>query len=147
MKSFTFWSRWLLVVSIVVAVFGTFMALFNGTTAFSILNDQINPVFWENDELPEAVNAFQRFVYGAWGATVAGWGIFMVFIARVPFKRRERWAWFCLLCGILFWYILDTSISLYYGVNFNALFNTILFVAGLLPLVFTYRNFLPDRSG
>ena len=57
MKSFIFWSRWLLVVSIVVAVFGTFMALFNGTAAFGIFNDQINPVFWESDRIPEAANA------------------------------------------------------------------------------------------
>ena len=141
MKTFSFWSKWLFAVSIVVVVFGIFMALFNGTAAFNLFNDQINPVFWKNRQITKETDSFQRFVYGAWGATVAGWGVFMAFIARVPFVKKERWAWYCLFSGILLWYIVDTSISLYYGVVFNALFNTLLFVSGFLPLMFTYREF------
>jgi hypothetical protein len=35
----------------------------------------------------------------------------------------------------------DTSISLYYQVAFNAALNTTLFIVGMLPVVMTWRAF------
>ena len=83
--------------------------------------------------------AFRSWVYGVWGATVAGWGILVAFIAMFPFKQRQRWAWNALLAAIGTWYLLDTGISLYFGVTFNALFNTLLLALAGLPLFMTRR--------
>lgn len=141
MKSFLFWQKWLVVVSILIATFGVTMSLLNGTSFFQPFNDQINPVFWSGEDLPDRADRFQRWVYGAWGATVAGWGIFALFIARYPFRARQIWARNCLLFGLGVWYLLDTGISLFFRVTFNAFFNTLLLTLIAVPLAFTWRSF------
>lgn len=143
---FDFWQKWLFVVSIVIVLFGTFMAFFNQTPLFSVFNEQIDPVFWEGSRVPEDAARFQGWAYGVWGATVAGWGIFIAFLIHFPFKRREPWAWNSLVTGLGFWYLLDTGISLYYGVVFNAVFNSLLLVAVALPLAFTRKNFSVPKT-
>ncbi len=139
--NFTFWQRWLFLLGIVVAAFGIGMALLNGTAVFDLLDKQINPVFWDQEPLPEPAEAFQGFIYGVLGATMAGWGVFIAFIAHHPFRKRERWAWNCLLAGMLLWYVVDTLISINAQVYFNAAFNTILLVLVGLPLVFSRKHF------
>ena len=140
-KSFLFWQRWLVGVGGLVAAFGVFMALLNGTPLFALFNDQIDPVFWDGQAVPAAGLAFRGWVYGAWGATVAGWGVLVAFLALYPFKQRERWAWNALVAALGLWYLLDTGVSLYGGVIFNAVFNTLLLVLAGLPLFFTRRAF------
>ena len=138
-KSFLFWQRWLVGVGALVALFGLFMALLNGTPLFALFNDRIDPVFWGGQAVPQAGLAFRGWVYGVWGATVAGWGILVAFIAMFPFKQRQRWAWNALLAAVGTWYLLDTGISLYFGVTFNALFNTLLLALAGLPLFMTRK--------
>ena len=142
MGEFVFWQRWLFVVSVVIVLFGLALAFLNQTPVFDLaFNNQIDPVFWSSSELIAEMRAFQKWIYGVLGATVAGWGIFMAFVAEHPFKRRERWAWNCLGLGLLIWFLVDTGISLYFKVYFNAMFNTVLFLAGLIPLVFSRSEF------
>ncbi|MBU0493992.1 MAG: hypothetical protein KKA73_30200 [Chloroflexi bacterium] len=142
MLTFSFWQRWLLVVSFIIIVFGVAMALLNGTAVFDLLfNNQISPVFWGAETIPDVGIRFQQWIYGVLGATVAGWGVFLAFIAHYPFKAREKWAWNCVLIGLLLWYLIDTPISLYFGVVFNAVFNTLLLVLAIPPLVFTRKHF------
>jgi hypothetical protein len=139
---FKFWQRWLFGVSLVLIVFGLALAFFNQTATFDLLfNDRINPMFWGGKDATADVAAFQGWIYGVLGATVAGWGITMAFIARYPFARREKWAWDCLATGLLVWFVADTALSLRFGVIFNALFNLLLFVAAGLPLAFTRGAF------
>jgi len=145
---FSFWQRWLFVVSLILIIFGLLMALFNRTVVFTWLFDrQINPVFWGTADAPGGAAAFQGWIYGVLGATIAGWGCFVAFVAHHPFKKKERWSWNCLITGLLVWFLIDTSISLYFGVYFNAAFNTILLVLVILPLAFTRKYFrLADSS-
>lgn len=63
------------------------------------------------------------------------------FKAHYPFKKKEKWAWNCLVVGLLVWFVLDTSISLNYKVYFNAVFNTALLISAILPAVFTLKYF------
>lgn len=141
MKTFSFWQRWLFIFSLIVVIFGLVMAVFNRTPIFAFFDLQLNPVFWGTNPLPPGVNEFQGFVYGVLGATMAGWGVIMAFIIRCPFQARERWAWNALALGLSIWFVTDTSISLYSGVIFNAIFNTVFFIFVALPLVFTRKEF------
>ena len=142
MFNFSFWQKWLFYVSILIIVFGLGMAFLNRTPIFYALFDrQINVAFWNASMLLDGVNEFQGWVYGVLGSTMAGWGIFFAFIAHFPFKQKERWAWNCMMIGLTVWYITDTAISLYYGVHFNAIFNTLIFVLVILPLLFTHNCF------
>jgi hypothetical protein len=142
MGSFDFWHKWLLVTSIILIVFGLFLALFN-QSAFSnlIFNDQINPAFWGHSQIDGTITRFQGWVYGVLGATVAGWGVMVFFIIQYPFKNRQRWGWTASALSISLWYIVDTWISLAFGVYFNALFNTLLLLLFALPLIFTRSHF------
>jgi hypothetical protein len=139
MASFAFWQRWLFVVGVLISVFGVLMALLSGTPIFDLFNRQIDPAFWGNNPVEANARTFQQWLYGVWGATIAGWGIFLAFIAHYPFRHKERWAWNCLVAGLTVWFILDTSLSINYRVYFNALFNTVLIILVALPLLVT-RN-------
>lgn len=141
MTSFSFWQRWLLVVGLVIAVFGIVMALTSGTPLFDVFNRQIDPAFWGADPLLENTKRFQQWIYGVWGATIAGWGVFVTFIARTPFAKKERWAWNCIVLGLLTWFVLDTALSFVYQVYFNVAFNAGLLVLAILPMVFTRQEF------
>jgi hypothetical protein len=142
MKQFPFWQRWLFVFSLIVIVFGLGMALLNRTPLFAVFDSQVNLAFWETPPLPIGVSLFQGWIYGVLGATMAGWGVFLAFIVRYPFQARERWAWSALTVGLSLWYLTDTAISLYFGVAFNAIFNTVIFILTTLPLFFTRQEFL-----
>lgn len=147
MKSFLFWQRWLFVFSLIVVIFGLGMALLNRTPLFAVFDSQVNPVFWEDGLLPSGVNEFLGWAYGVLGATMAGWGIFLAYIAHFPFRNREQWAWNAFSLGLSLWYLIDTAISLYFGVVFNALFNTAILVLAALPLFFTRGEFLSLYRG
>lgn len=142
MGSFNFWQKWLLAVGIYLVAFGLVLAFFNQTRLMDLaFNDQIDPVFWGTDGIPENAAHFQAWVYGVLGATVSGWGIFLAFLAHYPFKAREKWAWNCIAFGIGTWFVVDTAISAYYGVTFNVVFNTALLLLVGLPLLFTRKGF------
>lgn len=141
MRGFNFWRVWLFIVAIVIALFGILMAFLNQTAVFAIFNREINIVFWPTGEVGRGIAEFQGWVYGVWGATVAGMGVLAAYVARYPFARRERWARQCLASGTVVWFVLDTFISLAFGVIFNALFNTAIFLLIAAPLVFTWREF------
>jgi hypothetical protein len=140
-NSFTFWQRWLFVLSLIIVAFGLGMAALNGTPLFDPLNRQVDPIFWGTQPLPQAALAFRGWTYGVLGAAMAGWGVFIAFVAHSPFRRQERWAWNCTALGILVWYLPDTSISIASGVIFNAAFNTGLLALVALPLFFTRKAF------
>jgi hypothetical protein len=141
MNRFSFWQRWLSVVSIIIVVFGIALALLGTTPLFEWMNTLINQAIWKTTVIPAEAQVLQQWMYAVLGATVAGWGTTMFFIARHPFARQERWAWNCLVTALIVWYPIDTLASLYFGVAFNALFNTGLLLMLALPLLFTRKDF------
>jgi hypothetical protein len=142
MDNFSFWQRWLFIAACIIVLFGLSMAFFNQSKLFDLLlNRQINLVFWGSAQASPDIIAFQRFVYGVLGATMAGWGIFLGFISHYPYKKREPWAWNCVISGMTVWYVVDTTISIASDVIFNALLNTSIFLLVLLPLFFTRKAF------
>lgn len=147
MKRFEFWQKWLLSVGILLILFGLAMAFFNQSPVFDLLfNRQIDPLFWAGGVLPTQAQAFQRWIYGVLGATIAGWGVFAAFVAQHPFRKREKWAWNCTALGVGLWFLVDTGLSLNSGVGFNAAFNTILLILIFLPLWFTRADFFGNAT-
>jgi hypothetical protein len=141
MRWFLFWQRWLLIASLLVAAFGLALALAGRTPLFALFNSRIDPLFWGPGPLPPGSERFVRWVYGAWGATVAGWGLLLAYVAQHAFKQRQPWAWNALALGLAVWYALDTYFSLQQGVAINALLNTVLLAVLGLPLALTRRSF------
>jgi hypothetical protein len=141
MNRFSFWQNWLFFLSLGITAFGIFMALFNQSPLFDLFNQQINLSFSGSAPLPEGVTSLQNWLYGVWGATITGWGIFLSFVAYFPFRQGEKWAWNCLVAGLGLWFVLDTGVSWRYGVSFNVIFNIVVAFATGLPLVFTRKAF------
>jgi hypothetical protein len=141
LEKFIFWQRWLLIFSLLLVDLGLYMAFLKGTIYFALFDNLINPVFWASTMAPASVAGFQEWIYGVLGATLAGWGTFLAFMAYYPFKQKEKWAWNCILAGVLVWYLPDTFTSLQFGVYFNAVGNTVLFILLMLPLLFTRKDF------
>ena len=141
-NNFSFWQRWLLVVGVVISVLGIMIVLLSGTALFDMFNRQINPVFWGPNTVEDNAKGFQQWIYGVLGATMAGWGVFMTFITHYSFRNKEKWAWNCMFVGMLVWFVLDTSISIFHKVYFNAVFNTGLLIIAMLPVVLTRKYFV-----
>ncbi len=141
MTNFSFWQRWLFVVGAIITIFGALMAKLSGAHVFDLFNRQIDPAFWGASAVGASAKEFQQWVYGVWGATIAGWGAFMAFIAHYPFAKKERWAWNCIVTGLAIWFVLDTTLSIYHRVYFNAAFNAVLLILAGLPLAVTRRHF------
>lgn len=85
---------------------------------------------------------FKNWLFGIIGGTIMGFHLLMIAISENAFKKRERWAYQALWSGLLAWFMIDSSISIYYGAVHNfVLINLIaLFLIGL-PLVMTDRFF------
>ena len=139
--SFSFWQKWLFAAGLTIAIFGFVMALVSGTPLFDLFNRQIDPAFWGANAVGDTARQFQQWIYGVWGATIAGWGIFVTYMARYPFNKKERWAWNCIVLGLAGWFVLDTWLSFYHKVYFNVAFNMGLFVLAMAPVVFTRKDF------
>ncbi len=141
MNGFEFWQKWLFVVGVIITAFGVFMAFFSGTKLFFVFDSQINPVFWPSSPMSPEAALFQQWAYGVWGSTIAGWGVFVAFIAAYPFKNKEKWARSCLVVGLLVWFLPDTAISLSHKVYFNAIFNAVVLLVAMLPVICTKKFF------
>lgn len=139
---FEFWRRWLEVASWALAAFGLALAFFNQTAPFDLaFNDRIDPAFWPAGAVPSEARTFQQWAYGVLGSVLSGWAVFMAFLARHAFPLKQAWAWRCFVLGTGLWFAVDTALSLYFGVRFNALFNVLLLVALGIPLVSTRKHF------
>ncbi len=132
--------RWLQVLGLLLGAFGTAMALAAGTPAFDTVDRLVDPAFWENGP-DAAAREFQAWAYGVWGATIAGWGIAVAFLAAQAFRRREAWAWHAIAAGTALWFVLDTGLSLAHGVTFNVAFNLAVLLAVAVPLLSTRHSF------
>lgn len=142
MGRFSFWVVWLQVVSVVFILFGVCLALFNQSDAFNILfNNQINIIFFGMSDITSELKSFQQWIYGLLGATCVLVGILILFIVKYAFAKKENWSRYCIFTGIVGWFILDEFISLYFAVYVNAIFNLILLIVIILPLLCTKNHF------
>ena len=139
---FRFWSVWLRATCAGVVVFGLALAFLSDSTVLRLLLvAPSDAVFWGAAPIDPATIAFQRFVYGVLGATVAGWGTLMWVVASTAFRRREAWAWQGLTVALLVWFVPDTAISSFHGVWPNVALNVCLAALLAAPLLATRRAF------
>jgi hypothetical protein len=145
MNRSAFWTTWLLVACFTMMAFGVLMALFGGTRLFAGLNQQVNLAFWPAGAADPGQLRFQNWVYGVWGATVAGFGLLAALTAGKGFARRQKWARNALAVALALWYLLDTAISLLSQVWVNAALNTAVLALFVVPLAATWTQFRDER--
>lgn len=140
--SFNFWQKWLYYSSLFFVFVGFLVAVFNQSIFFELWNRGAAALFGTNGTLTADVLAFKNFILGPLGGTIAGSYVLLAFIAKYPFKQKEKWAWQAATASLLTWFVIDSSICFYHGAYFNILLINMftLFVNGL-PLLFTKKYF------
>ncbi len=140
-KSFEFWYKCLLGVSIFNILIGLFIALDPNSFLFSYHTEAIADTFFDG-YLPEEAQHLRTFLFGIIGGTIAGYFFLQTCIVWIPFYRKELWAWQSILGAMVLWFIIDSCMSIYHRAYFNVwMINIWSLLLTTVPLVMTYRNF------
>ncbi|MBX9796246.1 hypothetical protein [Sphingomonas sp.] len=130
-----FWRNWLNAVCSVVVLFGLVMA---GAALPATEWPARLLLEWQNGG-PLAIDRAARIAFGVLGGVMCGWGVtlFAAFQAaeRIAGDARGIWRW--LLASILFWFAVDSTLSVATGFALNAVMNVGFLVALALPLFAT----------
>jgi hypothetical protein len=141
MGTFTFWHRWLLGISILNILIGLAIAFFPNSFLFAAHTAAIEDTFFQGGLSAEAAD-LRTFLFGIIGGTLAGYFVLQTWIVRVPFSRREPWAWHAVTWALVLWFVVDTAMSIAHGAVFNVwMINVGSALLIGLPLVMTYRDF------
>ena len=140
-----FWTQWMTVLSAGIILFGLAYAVAGAGPLFAFINDPANETIFGTASPDANIQQYQAFTAGLIGATTAGWGIFMLFVARNGFARRERWAWLCFAIGIDVWFVIDTGFAVIHGAVMHVGFNVVMLVLVAIPLAATWRDFFAPR--
>ena len=142
MMRFSFWQKFLVGVSMYHVVFGLLLAFFGQSHLMdTLLYQYFDPIFWPDENISPGSLQYKNWSSSVLGSVIASWGILIAFIAYYPFKLRERWAWNGIAVAVIFWFVVDTTCSLYYDVPINAVFNLFTFSLFTVPLFFTRKYF------
>jgi hypothetical protein len=140
--SFLFWQRWLFYTSLLFALFGITFAIYGDNPLFMPYNRALAQIFWQSSEIPAEVAPFRAFIWGPLGGTIACCYLLLAYIARYPFRRKESWARNAIIVAFGTWIILDSAVSLNYGVYYQVyIINAFSFLIKALPLIFTWKDF------
>ena len=139
-----FWLGWLKITMGLIVIAGIILALFSDYLFSDFLNTKINRIFFSGVPPLFQVDMLKKWMLGVSGAVMIGWGLSMLYVVNNPFKRREQWAWRSIFYPVLAWYLIDSSISTYFGVGFNVMINSILFLQIVAPLLFLRSQFFPQ---
>jgi hypothetical protein len=146
MSAEKFWSGWLQITMWIVIVAGIFLAILANIFPWKYIDQQINRIFFSSQSPGESVEMMKHWLIGLSGAVMAGWGFSMLYVVKHPFRRKERWAWCCIFYPVIIWYVIDTSVSTYFGAHFNVLINSILLLQIIAPLLFLKNQFFTKMS-
>ena len=141
MERFTFWCRCLLALCVVQAALGLALVAFDLGGVPGPFNEAMNEAMWGRKARPDEGAAVQRFANAVLGATLVAWSVAIAFVAHVPFRAREPWAWTCVAVSVAVWFVLDTGCSIALGVWPNAILNAVCVVPFAVILAFTRRSF------
>jgi hypothetical protein len=137
---FSFWWRWLLMVTVGVMLFGIAMIALPALTLrfFGLL------LYSSADTLSTfgaPATAYITLVHGVLGAVMFGWGVALFYILLGSFRRGSREGWLMLVASLAAWFVPDTAFSLWSGFWPNAVLNGVIAVLYIIPLAASYRAF------
>lgn len=104
-----------------------------------------NP-FLGNQEVSQKVLSYISWFYGEYAAVTVTFGLFIIFIIRSGFKRKERGAWISLFIPFTAWFIIVTLNSIVYQANVILVGNSLFYFLLILPLIFTKKIFRKQET-
>ena len=123
--------------------FLTLLAFAGNSIFFEIHNDYTKEVFFHGNEITGDMLRFKNWLFGIIGGTIVGFHFLMIMISEHAFKKKEKWSYNALWGGLIFWFLIDSSISVYYGAIHNLiLINLVALILIGLPLIMTRKVFI-----
>jgi hypothetical protein len=139
---FLFWQRWLFYSSLLFAFYGVVFAFYGNNLLFIPYNKMLAQIFFYSTQFPSEADRFRAFIYGPLGGTITCCYILLAFIARFPFKEKQRWSRNAIIVAFSIWVIIDSSICVYFAVYPQIyLINAFSIVVKALPIIFTWKDF------
>jgi hypothetical protein len=92
--------------------------------------------------VPAPVEAYIRFMHGVLAATMLGWMVAVIALARGPFVAGQRHAWIALAASLGAWFLIDTSYSVWHGVWGNVALNVTTALMFAWPLLASRKHFI-----
>ncbi len=140
---FRFWYYWILGANTFTLVVGLLVAFFGDSVLFELYNRGSREVFFDGSPLPENALAMKKWLFGVIGGATVGFHTLAIFIIRFAFLKKERWAWFALWSGLISWFLIDSTLSVWHGAYYNIyLINLVAFFLIATPLMATGKVFL-----
>ncbi len=128
-----FWKTWLNLMCGVVVLFGLIMA--GGALPATELPARL--LFeWQNQG-PLPIDRAARVSLGVLGGVMCGWGVtlYAAFGAAHMIGRPATQVWRLVLASIIFWFVVDSSLSVLTGFALNAVMNVGFLIGYVLPIV------------
>lgn len=138
--AFRFWRGWLILAAGSQIPFGLGLAFPGLDRVLPFYHRAMCRALWGAETVPDAARVLHDWLLAVLGATLAGWGLLLAWIAWVPLGRRERWAWNAAAASLAIWFLPDTAMSAFHGVWPNVWFNLAALVALGLPLAALRRE-------
>ncbi len=136
-RQFAVWFR---VVAIILILFGL-LYLFFGLKIFSgsitLLGRTMNPV-------PRAV--LLDWVSALYAAIMLGWGVTLLLVGRIAFKRNDAELKRALIIGLAVWLAIEAAASLLLGVWINAGVDAAVLALFSVPLLHRFRDKEPRTA-
>lgn len=141
-KKFLFWQKWLTYANVMAIIVGFLVAFAGNSFVFEIHNEYTQKVFFESNTLQPDVLNLKNWLFGIIGGTIVGFHVLMVMISENSYKNKELWAYKAMWIAMVTWFLIDSSISLYYGAIHNVvLINLVSLVLIIIPLIMTRKEF------
>ena len=141
-ETFIFWQKWLTWANALTILIGLLVAFAGNSIFFHLHNEYTIEVFFDGRIFTPEVLALKNWLFGIIGGTIVGFHVLMIALSENAFKQKESWAYWAMWAGLLSWFLIDSSISWYYGAIHNiVLINLVALVLIALPLVMTRRAF------
>ena len=141
-RNFYFWQQWLTWANVMTIVVGLLVAFAGNSIFFELHNEYTQKVFFEGEGFTTEALQLKNWLFGIIGGTIVGFHILMVMLSEYGVKRHEKWAYRAMWLGLLSWFLIDNSISVYYGAIHNVLIiNIVSLILIGLPLVMVWKVF------
>lgn len=137
----SFWHKWLEGACITFTLVGVVAAFAYDSPLFAFYRGQLATTFFGTAGVPTDAAELLRFAFGPLGGTIAGQFVALLYLARYPIRRGERWAIDASIASLFAWFIVDSSVSSLHRAWFNlALVNVPTLVVMLPPLIALRRS-------
>jgi len=126
--------RWLLVTAVIVGAFGPVFSLATLPASDEFARWTLDLLAWPLDGSQQYSDGAMRFLSALTGGFLLGWGVMILCLRQWVYDAAPEQTRRAVVCGLLAWFLLDSTGSLAAGVASNAVFNVIVLLLAVGPL-------------